>query len=227
MDESLDSNQGSTTKSFKDYFLFDTSTISLLVSNLIVLVLALIQGWDLTTLLIVYWFQSVIIGFFNFFRILALKNFSTENFTINDRQVQPTQGTKIFTAFFFAFHYGFFHFVYFIFISANLAANLLANQARIDGLYILSGIVIFGVNHFFSFRHNKLVDEQQKQNIGSLMFMPYIRIIPMHIIMIFGTVLGAGSLFIFLVLKTIADMVMHTVKHRANKTEKPISPQSP
>lgn len=210
------------TKEFKNYFIFDNSTISLLISNLVVMIIALIQSWDLSTLLIVYWFQTVIIGFFNFFRILALKNFSTENFKINNRQVEPTQGTKLFTAVFFAFHYGFFHFVYLVFIFSSV----LTTRANIDGIYIFSGVVVFGINHFFSFRHNKKIDEQNKQNIGSLMFTPYIRIIPMHIIMIFGTILGAGSLFVFLILKTIADMVMHTVKHRVNKPEKLVSPQS-
>lgn len=209
-------------KNFKDYFIFDTSTISLLVSNLVVMTIALIQSWDLTTLLIVYWFQTVIIGFFNFFRILALKNFSTENFKINNRPVEPTQSTKFFTAVFFAFHYGFFHFAYLVFIFSSL----LTTRANIDGIYIFSGVVVFGINHFFSFRHNKKIDEQKKQNIGSLMFIPYIRIIPMHIIIIFGTILGAGSLLIFLILKTIADMAMHTVKHHVNKPEKLTSPQS-
>jgi hypothetical protein len=198
--------------SFRNYLLFDRSTQFLLVSNLLVIVLAVVQNWNLATLLIVYWFQSVIIGFFSFFRILALKNFSTKNFYINKRPAEPTQGTKRFTAFFFALHYGMFHFGYLIFI----ISTLIMSKTNINGFYILFGVLVFGVNHFSSHRHNKLIDEQKKQNIGSLMFMPYLRIVPMHVIAASGAFLGTGSLITFLVLKTVADLVMHTVKHKLN-----------
>jgi len=56
----------------------DISTWILLASNIWVLILYLKDGADLGTILIIYWIQSVIIGFFNFFRILGLKEFSTE-----------------------------------------------------------------------------------------------------------------------------------------------------
>ena len=61
---------------------------------------------------------------------------------------------------------------------------------------------------------NKVADEQKTQNIGRMMFSPYARIIPMHLIIIFGAFLGKSSLIIFLLLKTAADIVMHSVKHR-------------
>lgn len=73
------------------------STIILLVSNLIVIILAVIQKWDTSTVLWVYWMQSIIIGFFQFLRILSLKKFSTENFKINNQPASPTTQTKTFT----------------------------------------------------------------------------------------------------------------------------------
>lgn len=171
---------------FRKYFT-DSSSISLLVSNIIVITLAIVQKWDVSTVLWVYWTQSIIIGFFQFLRILSLKNF---------------------TAFFFAFHYGFFHFIYAIFL-ASVAA-----KAPENFMFILTGSSIFFLNHLFSFIHNKEDDEKSKPNIGKLMFSPYARIIPMHLIIIFGALLGDQiKLIIFLALKTIADLAMHIFKH--------------
>jgi len=90
------------------YSLNDLSLWSLLFSNAITIFFATKEGWDISTILWIYWFQSITIGLFNFVRILQLKKFSTEGFEINGRPAEPTRGTKNFTAFFFLFHYGFF-----------------------------------------------------------------------------------------------------------------------
>src|SRR5260221_5455671 len=94
----------------------DSSVWSLVAANAIALVLALTLHWSLISLLALYWAQSVIIGIANFFRILSLDHFSTANFTINDRPVEPTPQLKRQTARFFALHYGIFHVVYLAFI---------------------------------------------------------------------------------------------------------------
>lgn len=185
----------------------DFSFLSLLVSNLLVIFLAVFENWDTATVLWVYWIQSIIIGFFQFFRILSLKQFSTEKFTINNQPVQPTQATKVTTALFFAFHYGFFHLIYAIFLFTLFTKQLL------DRMYLFTGGGIFFINHFFSYRHNKRLDEQKVQRIGTLMFAPYKRIIPMHIIIVLGGILGQGALIVFLLLKTATDLVLHTMKH--------------
>lgn len=189
--------------------LLDSSSITLLVSNIIVIFLAIVQKWDVSEVLWVYWMQSVIIGFFQFLRILSLRNFSTENFTINNKPVLPTNGTKIFTAFFFLFHYGFFHLIY-----AILIFNFFIPGQPFDFTYIFLGGFIFFINHSFSYFHNRIKEAQKIQNLGQLMFSPYLRIIPMHLIIIFGTFFGQASLTIFLTLKTLADLLMHIFKHR-------------
>ena len=188
--------------------LSDSSSISLLASNIIVIILAIVQKWNVSDVLWVYWMQSVIIGFFQFLRILSLKKFSTENFKINNQPALPTIQTKIFTAFFFALHYGFFHFIYAIFLFI-----LFKSDKPLDFGYLFVGGSIFFLNHFFSYWHNRIADEQKTQNIGKLMFSPYLRIIPMHLIIIFGAFLGQSTLIIFLLLKTSADILMHNIKH--------------
>lgn len=131
--------------------MLDRSALILLFSNIFVIVLALIEQWPINTFLWIYWFQSVIIGFFHFFRILSLQKFSTENFTINNLPQSPTIATKTFTAFFFAFHFGFFHFVY---------ASLLASFFRNDYNFLTTSFLLIISIHFFTIE--KLIKQKSR-----------------------------------------------------------------
>ena len=68
--------------------LMDPTLFSLILSNLITIGFALALNLDIMTILWVYWSQSVIIGLFNFFRILSLKNFSSRGLKVNGRGVE-------------------------------------------------------------------------------------------------------------------------------------------
>jgi hypothetical protein len=187
----------------------DRSAASLVLANLLTVVLALWQGWDLAPLMWVYWFQSVVIGIFNFVRILCLGRFSTKGVKINDRPVDPTRSTKFQTAFFFLFHYGFFHFVYMVFLGVERPL-----EGAETGLVFVC-VAAFLLNHAYSFIHNRESDRRKVRNIGTLMMFPYARIIPMHLTIIFGGMMAGGvaTLLLFLGLKTAADVVMHAVEH--------------
>lgn len=153
-----------------------------------------------------YWIQSVTIGIFNFIRILQLEGFSVEGMRVNGQPVAPNRHTKIHTAFFFLCHYGFFHAIYATFLVSGGMPDFIKLK------FLIFTAVIFFFNHLFSYFFNRRKDTQQ-QNIGLLMAYPYLRIIPMHLTIIFGLFLGV-ALPLFLVLKTIADAVMHAVEHR-------------
>ena len=94
----------------------DGSLWSLLAANLFVLFISVLDDWSLANMMLVYCAQSLVIGISYFMRMLSLDKFSTKNFKINNRSVEPTTQTKVQTAIFFAFHFGFFHFVYLLFI---------------------------------------------------------------------------------------------------------------
>ncbi len=190
----------------------DLSLWLLLFSNIATIFFAITENWNVSTILWVYWFQSITIGFFNFIRILQLKEFSTEGFKINGRPTLPTRSTKIFTAFFFLFHFGFFHLIYAIFLTVGSLIHLYGGAIHFGEIrYIALIALLFFINHLFSYIYNKSRDTKI-QKIGSLMFYPYIRIIPMHLTIIFGAMFG-GALLLFLLLKTFADIIMHLVEH--------------
>jgi hypothetical protein len=191
-------------------YLRDASLWFLLVSNLATIFFAVNAGWDLLTILWIYWAQSIIIGLFNVVRILQLKAFSAENFYINGELAKPTRKTKNYTAGFFLIHYGFFHLIYAIFLFTG--AFVTPSIGSLDIRFVLLSTLIFFINHLFSYIYNKPRDIR-KQNIGVLMFYPYARILPMHLAIIIGVQLTGGIVF-FLTLKTVADCIMHIVEHR-------------
>ena len=191
----------------------DSSVWSLLAVNLIVLALALYQRWSLASFMLLYWSQSVIIGIANFLRILNLDKFSTDNFKINNKPVEPTPQIRRQTALFFAAHYGIFHAVYLGFIVSSARKEVLFTAA-----FALCAC-LFAVNHWWSYRYNRELDRQRTPNIGTLMFTPYVRILPMHATILSGALFAPtqAGLAIFGLLKTAADIAMHVVEQKVLK----------
>jgi len=177
-------------------FFRDTSTTVLIFANVVTIIVAVAFKWNVIDVMWVYWAQSVIIGLIACFRMLLLK--------------------QIFTAGFFLIHYGGFHAGYFLFLYFPEQP-----QTDIPVVGIALCILIFLVNHAFSYWHNRKRDMNRKPNIGTLMFAPYVRIIPMHITIVFGSnyAESTGTLALFLVLKTIMDVIMHMVEHRNRRPE--------
>jgi len=190
---------------------------ALVVSNLVTIVIALVQQWPIGLVMWIYWCQSVTIGVFMALRMAALRNFSTEGLKINDRSVEPTPSTRRQTVAFFIFHYGFFHFGYFVFLAGVLPATE-------DLIWMLICVGTFVANHAASFRYNVEADLKGRPNIGTLMFLPYARVVPMHLCIGLAAATGAaavGALVFFLLLKTLADVVMHVVEHRLYRKATP------
>lgn len=191
--------------------LSDPSLWGIVLSNLVAIALAYVQNWPLAEIMWVYWGQSVIIGVMNVIRMLRLKEFSTEGLKMNDRPVPETMGAKRQVATFFAFHYGFFHLVYAGFLWGEMPLNTAGFEKMIFMLLCLS---MFVGSHSFSLLHNAQADfRHKKPNLGTLMFYPYLRIIPMHLAIIFGSQIEALGLLIFMGLKTFADAGTHMVEH--------------
>ena len=188
------------------------STRLLVISNAITLVAALVLHWPIETLMWPYWIQSVIIGWYSRKRMLALHQFSTEGLTSNDEPVPETPKAARSTANFFAIHYGFFHLGYFVFLYQNID-----KLSRWDWLAFMGLAVSFVMSHGASFRQHVAADARGRPNLGVMLFLPYLRIIPMHLTLIFGRAIGGdgvGALLLFGVLKTLADVGMHKAQNR-------------
>jgi protein-S-isoprenylcysteine O-methyltransferase Ste14 len=210
-------NRGTTASRWRRALL-NPSTLALLVSNAVVIAFAYDLQWSLITLLWIYWAQSVIIGVFTVFKILDLTRFSTDGFYINDQPVAPTEKTKRFTAHFFALHYGIFHLMYFGFLAGYTFFGFWTTPplgtAAATAFFILTSVALFFANHLYSYLHNREQERKLKRNIGSMMFLPYARIIPMQLSLVLGVILiDQVALILFLALKTFADVIMHVAEH--------------
>lgn len=208
----------------------DPSILGILASNALTLGIAVWQDWPMVMLLWPYWGQSLVIGWYARRRLLALERFSTEGFTINGKAAEPTRETQRFTANFFALHYGGFHLGYAVFL---LAISFVGDFGRPPGpgdwgLFALLGFGFF-LSHRASHRRNLAADTRGERNLGSLMFLPYARVFPMHVAIIVGSMLGGGTaaLLLFTALKTVADGVMHVVEHRWLQSTPALDPDQP
>jgi hypothetical protein len=196
------------------------SVWSLLISNLLIALFTIIEKQSVLNVLWVYWFQSVIIGVFNFFKILSLKEFTVDGLKMNNKLLTTLKTAKVSVATFFLFHYGFFHFVYAIFLFSFFSmGGILIGE--IDSAFIFLTSLIFFVNYLIEFIFTFKSERAIVQSLPKLMFAPYKRIIPMHItIMASGFILVGGSfsttdpgiiiLLVFIGLKTFMDLVTHS-----------------
>ena len=193
----------------------DHTLLLLVATNLVALGIARATGMSLSQLMLVYWVQSVIIGVCAAIRILSLHAFSTEGMTVNERAVEETPAAKWGVGLFFLFHYGFFHAVYLAFLLTDRHAGPPPSKAALAACALA-----FAFNHGYSLLRNIRADAQGSPSLRTLMSLPYYRIVPMHMTIIFGGAMGSGTggaMLLFGGLKIAADCLMHTVEHHTLK----------
>lgn len=190
---------------------------SLLISNLIIILIVLLENQSVLSVLWVYWFQSVIIGVFNFIKIISLNDFTIDGLKMNGHLLTKSRSAKIGVAVFFLIHYGFFHLVYAVFLSAFISIREISTGG-IDFSFILLTSMIFAVNYLGEFIFTFRREQTSIQSLPKLMMTPYKRIIPMHLTIILSGFVLAGGVFtagnsnmiillIFTGLKTFIDLV--------------------
>lgn len=174
-----------------------------------------------TTLIWLYWAQSVLLGIFNFFdmittkRLIPLKNSepnALEALTVQNPEVtveskgEPGYSkSNIGMALFFAFHYGFFHIVYMVFIAT------MKRSGPFQWEFFKYFLIAFFVGQVITFIQHKIRQRTMSANMGAMFFIPYIRIVPMHLTILLPAFLGISNMGIFLILKSLADVIMYAV----------------
>jgi hypothetical protein len=122
--------------------------------------------------------------------------------------------------FFFAFHYGFFHFVYFFFLITmivDLPGSVDYNVTK----YLLYALI---ANTVFSSISDVRKDAEYPVAPTLVMFQPYLRIVPMHLLIIFGFNSESDlswAFLLFIGLKTVADAVLHIMVNKTYLQKRP------
>jgi len=214
-------------------FVLSTPILSLIFANIVTIIMAILGNWDLATVMFIYWMQSIIIGFFTLMGILLVtvpppapgqerpEQHPGEPRTI---YIGNPWVAKLLLVGIFALPYGIFHLVYYTFI---VGSGIFGPVHFSDpGIWLSCGL--FFANHLYSFLAYHHRQFQVGADIVGQIFMPFQRIIPMHMTIIFGGILllilefiGIQStmpvLVLFLVLKTASDVSAHVDKHQLKK----------
>lgn len=173
-----------------------------------------------TTVVWLYWVQSVLIGLFNFLDMLTIKakNIDVSNMTINNKPATPA-GAKGCLPIFFLFHYSIFHFAYLIFLFIDFRIT------DTDFSYFSMAAVVILLQQIIHFVQNKIKFANIPRRISVMFFTPYLRIVPMHLTILLPKFLGWAPGLTFIILKSIFDVIGHliTTKYYWSDEEKPIN----
>lgn len=193
----------------------------ILAANGATMLLALWQGWPLAHLMWPFWIQSMIIGWFARKRILALETYAEGGFLFDGRSPRLRPRTQREYANLLVLQYGLVHVLYL----GLMVASLPAISARDWALFALAGAG-FWLGHRRSHQLNVKADTRIVHRIGTLVFLPYARVVPMHlcIVLASGTAIAASlpAVLAFTALKTAADAFMHVYEHQLLQRGTPV-----
>jgi hypothetical protein len=204
----------------------------LVAVNLVPLVGVAFFGWSLSTILVIYWLESGVIGALNVPKILLASGSAVPDgfsATVNGREIdlsgpaEPVDGLHLYpengsVAGFFLVHYGVFWLVHGVFVF-----TLFAPAPGSGGLAlatILAGVLGMVVSHAGSFLVNFVGNEEYRgTSPGVQMKAPYRRVVVLHLTIVLGafvvTAVGApvAALVLLVGLKTATDLYAHRKEH--------------
>ena len=206
--------------------------VSLIIVNLIPLWGVLFAGWDAFSVVLLYWSENIIIGFYNILKIATAKV---------DEPIKNAK--KLFLIPFFLVHYGGFCGVHGVFVIAlfgnepeglmditgwpcffvfvEILFNVIRSAFSLMPVNMKYAVFAVFISHGISFVHNYILKgEYRRTTPEKLMGSPYARIIILHIAIIAGGFLTMslgsplGLLAVLVFLKTVMDLSLHQREHR-------------
>jgi len=215
----------------------DPATLILLAANLVPLGGVLFWGWDAFVLLVLYWLETAVIGFWTLVRIVTAPAGSLGS--VGDES-GPTVTSALGLSLFFIAHAGIFMGVHFAFLwtlfSGDWPGKIHGPVSFVDRLVLETGLwvpllVLFiarGAVFFYALIGARLrarLDRWRGRTIASPSAAPpadslgnvlgsfYARIVVMHLAIMAGAFLSffgtIGPLIVLIVIKTAIDLGMH------------------
>lgn len=191
--------------------LTSASTLLLIIANLIPIAGSVFLDWNLADVLVLYWAESAVIGFFNICKIIVIGRWEA-----------------VLAGPFFLGHFGGFMVIHFLFLytlfiePSQKSTGPEGDLADVARLFVVlwPALVALFASHGFSFYKNFLGrKEYLGRTVRSQMSEPYTRIIFMQFVLIFGgglsMALGGPVLILLIViaLKIYFDVRAHLKQH--------------
>ncbi len=196
----------------------NAALVVLVIVNLIPIAGVLAWDWNVFEIVVLYWFENVVIGFVCILRILTATGIDHTKSVLKHREdpnmpdylrnpvaaanpTAPSLTSKLFLTAFFIFHYGMFCFAHGVFIFMLL-------DGKVGGFIKGGPFALFGrklpealasggqwfalaiiVSHLFSFYHNYLgKGENLRTSAQAQWAAPYGRVIVLHVAILFGAI---------------------------------------
>jgi len=201
------------------------SLIALIIANLVPVVGVIFAGWDAGIIVLLYWSENLIVGFYNVFKMALVSS-----------DPSKAKTTKKGLIVFFCVHYGFFcmgHGV-FVILLASFSPMVREGVMRTIFRLIWPFLGLF-VSHGISFLQNFILrKERASMTVERQMARPYGRIVLLHVAIIFAalpTVLFGSPLPMVMLLvlgKIFVDLWLHGRSHKHlfdRTTESPETPE--
>jgi len=166
-----------------------------------------------TTLIWLYWTQSVLYGLFNFLDMETVRKADMSGMDIKPLKDMSGKQAARTAGWFFLVHYGGFHFAYFIYLLIT------KHSGPFDWDMYKKVIAAFLVFQVINFVQHKIQDRTRSANIGRMFAIPYLRIVPMHLCILLPAFFHWTNLTVFLVLKIITDMIMYVITNSYYKKD--------
>ena len=197
---------------------YPPSLLILVSINIITIFGIIFLNWKTPEIIIAFWAESAIIGFFVILKMIKTKSIAPEKV----KNVFPVK-IKYLLVPFFIFHYGIFMLAHlaFIFVMFNIGETEIVLAEIIPTVAIIFASLF--ISHLFSYRSNFIENkEYEKSSVIKIMFSPYKRILTMHFAIILGFIIyiflipiSGGSpiekisAIILTIIKILADSFSH------------------
>ena len=200
----------------------DLSAWALILTNFITISFAYSEHWVFSTIIWVYWCQTLIIGLFAFLRVIQLTDISSHE--VDRIQPKVYSRSKLRNGALFLAHFTVVQGCLTLILGAFLGPVTSQN-----GTILVSSSLLFFCNHLFSYVYNRNKDSVVHKNIGIMVVRPYLRLLPLFVAFLFiGMIVAAfflvpdqqlapAAYLILFMLKTGADVTAHTLEHRLPK----------
>ena len=186
--------------------------ILLILANLIPLYGVLFKGWQVFTVMFLYWLENVIVGFFNVLKMRSVLHLSRVK---NKNKNRPTNLGNDSLILFFIFHFGLFTFVHGVFVMVFFWPP---TMPFLESVFVLGSLFLsHGFSYYLNFLGNR---EYLNTSIDAQMIAPYGRILVMHFAILFGGIMvkssgwGPAAIIVLVGVKIVIDILSHTREHR-------------
>jgi hypothetical protein len=193
------------------------SVTGIVLSGLYPLIGVIFLGWNIQTILFLYWLENIVAGFWNILKMRRAElPISNKDFVIPNNREYSIREENMMVITTFIFHFGIFTFGHGVFLKFAFLEGFDLTLSMIPA--ILATYASYGLDYYSNYikkKEYKLVSsvEQMKE--------PYVRIIIMHLTIILGSFLivkegntNIWPLIVLVMLKVVIDLAAYTLQDK-------------